>query len=67
MDLESLKGKNFPDFETNLPVIGENTEVGSVIGQLVIIDPDKDEDISVIVLGKMISVDAPTCLTLTRV
>ncbi|XP_059161145.1 protocadherin Fat 4-like [Physella acuta] len=64
--LESIKGNQTPSFVVNYPVIGETTKPGSTIGQIVILDPDYDEDILPVTSVDTIVINKPACLTINK-
>lgn len=67
IQFESIRGNQAESFALDQPAIRENMPVGSLIGQLVVTDPDTDEEITVVVSGKHLATDDSGCLTLTKV
>ena len=55
------------DFETDQPVIMENTERGATVAQLVVLDPDLHEEMTVLLSSYVVAVGSMSCLSLTKV
>ncbi|KAL8601316.1 hypothetical protein ACOMHN_054610 [Nucella lapillus] len=53
-------------FAVDQPVIAEDTETGSVVAQLVVHDPDLQEEMSILLSGSVISLGSMSCLSLTK-
>ncbi|KAK7488419.1 hypothetical protein BaRGS_00020393, partial [Batillaria attramentaria] len=54
------------DFQTDNPVVLEGTPRGSTVAQLSVMDPDLQEEITVMLSQSVVSVDKMSCLTLTK-
>ncbi|XP_076442794.1 protocadherin-16-like [Babylonia areolata] len=55
------------DFEVDKPVIMEDTEMGFVVAQLVVLDPDLQEGMTVLLAtNSVIDVGSMSCLSLTK-
>lgn len=55
------------DFETDQPVIMENTERGATVAQMVVLDPDLHEEMTVLLSSYVVAVGSMSCLSLTKV
>lgn len=55
------------DFETDQPVIMEDTERGATVAQLVVLDPDLHEEMTVLLSSYVVAVGSMSCLSLTKV
>ncbi|KAI8744489.1 protocadherin Fat 4, partial [Biomphalaria glabrata] len=66
LTLVNLNSAQSAVFTVDQPVIGENTKLGTTIGQLTILDPDFDEDITATVSKDVLKAEKPSCLTVTK-
>ncbi|XP_041351068.1 protocadherin Fat 4-like [Gigantopelta aegis] len=66
LNIESIRGENHLTFPVDQPVIKENEPDGTVIGQIVVIDPDFKEDISAATSNSLVGLESMSCLTLTK-
>ncbi|XP_067682653.1 protocadherin Fat 4-like [Haliotis asinina] len=66
MSVEPIKGGPYTTFPVDKPIVGENEPEETVIGQLFVLDPDKDEHITAVSSSDMISIEEMGCLTLTK-
>ncbi|KAH9509326.1 hypothetical protein Btru_046779 [Bulinus truncatus] len=64
--LVNLNSAQSPVFPADQPLIGENTKPGALVGQFIILDPDFDEDVSVILTAGVLKAEKPACVTLTK-
>ena len=67
LHLEPIRGENYLTFPVDQPIVNENEPEGTVIGQIVVIDPDFKEDISAATLNSLVGLGSMSCLTLTKV
>ncbi|XP_059161144.1 protocadherin Fat 4-like [Physella acuta] len=61
INIESILGNQTLSFLLDQPVVAETTKAGSVIGQLLISDPDSQDDISAFVSGDILKSNKPNC------
>ena len=55
------------DFETDQPIIMENTEREATVAQLIVLDPDLHEEMTVLLSSSVVGVGSMSCLSLTKV
>ena len=67
MTLVAKPGGTGVDFETDQPIIMENTERGATVAQLVVLDPDLQEEMTVLLSRSVVAVGTMSCLSLTKV
>lgn len=60
-------GNQTLSFLLDQPLVAETTKIGTMIGQLLISDPDSQDDISVFISGDILKFNKPNCTNQNRV